>query len=206
MPHCYLECRLAPKPPAGYCLVEGPAVDRVTKILNSAIEDAALDKRDGAQRAVAGRMAGQFGEAVFDCAERDAFAGLVGVAEDVEGRFVRRPARARCSVCADPTGYSTYLPRRFAARLKTSSYLRLCWCAILGLNQSAGLLNLSPTNGGTVTDDLDAVIDAVATIEDASGMDQGPRACREGGSRGSGHDRRGASGLRRDHETGPQRR
>jgi len=39
------------------------------------------------------------------------------------------------------------------------------------LNQSAGLLNLSPTNGGTVTDDLDAVIDAVATIEDASGMD-----------------------------------
>ena len=64
----------------------------MTKIFNGAIEDAALDKRDGAQRAVAGRMAGQFGEAVFDCAERDAFAGLVGVAEDVEGRFVRRPA------------------------------------------------------------------------------------------------------------------
>ena len=124
MPHCYLECRLAPKPPAGYRLVEGPAVDRVTKIFNGAIEDAALDKRDGAQRAVAGRMAGQFGEAVFDCAERDAFAGLVGVAEDVEERFVRRPARARCSVCADPTGYSTYLPRRFAARLKTCSELR----------------------------------------------------------------------------------
>jgi hypothetical protein len=99
----------------------------VTKIFNGAIEDAALDKRDGAQRAVAGRMAGQFGEAVFDCAERDAFAGLVGVAEDVEERFVRRPARARCSVCADPTGYSTYLPRRFAARLKTCSDLRLCW-------------------------------------------------------------------------------
>ena len=43
-------CRVPP--------VEGPAVDRVTKIFNGAIEDAALDKRDGAQRAVAGRMAG----------------------------------------------------------------------------------------------------------------------------------------------------
>ena len=91
-----------------------------------------------------------------------------------------------------------------AADLNIGSELRLYWCAVLGLNQSAGLLNLSPTNGGTVTDDLDAVIDAVATIEDASGMDQGPRACREGGSRGSGHDRRGAEDLRRDHETGPQ--
>ena len=65
--------------------VEGPAVDRVTKIFNGAIEDAALDKRDGAQRAVAGRMAGQFGEAVFDCAERDAFAGLVGVGRRCRG-------------------------------------------------------------------------------------------------------------------------
>jgi len=57
----------------------------LTKILNGAIEDAALDKRDGAQRAVAGRMAGQFGEAVFDCAERDAFAGLVGVGRRCRG-------------------------------------------------------------------------------------------------------------------------
>ena len=38
------------------------------------------------------------------------------------------------------------------------------------ISRPAGLPNLSPING-TVTDDLDAVIDAVATIEDASGMD-----------------------------------
>ena len=37
------------------------------------------------------------------------------------------------------------------------------------MSLSAGLLNLSPTNGGTVTDDLDALVDAIATIEDASG-------------------------------------
>ena len=33
----------------------------------------------------------------------------------------------------------------------------------------AGLLNLSPTDGGTIADDLDALIDAIAAIEDASG-------------------------------------
>lgn len=33
----------------------------------------------------------------------------------------------------------------------------------------AGLLNLSPTNGGIVADDLDAVVDAIADIEDAGG-------------------------------------
>ena len=34
----------------------------------------------------------------------------------------------------------------------------------------AGLLNLSPTNGGTVGGNLDFVIDAIATIEDAGGV------------------------------------
>jgi hypothetical protein len=42
-------------------------------------------RRGLAQLAVAGWVAGQFGEAAFDCAEGDAFAGLVGVAEDVPG-------------------------------------------------------------------------------------------------------------------------
>jgi len=42
----------------------------------------------------------------------------------------------------------------------------------LGANTAppAGLLNLPLTTGGVVADDLDAVIDAVAAIEDASGQ------------------------------------
>jgi len=48
----------------------------MTKIFNGAIEDAALDKRDGAQRAVAGWVAGQSGKPALDCPPHDPFTGL----------------------------------------------------------------------------------------------------------------------------------
>ena len=70
--------------------------------------------------------------------QRDPFAGRIGGLEDVEadpfGGLSRGIAAHGCSVCTDPTGFSTYLPHRFPARLKTCFELRRYWCAILGLN------------------------------------------------------------------------
>jgi hypothetical protein len=54
-------------------------------------------------------------------------------------------------------------------------FLFFCNSALLdavttGHHTAAGLLSQPVTNGGTISTDLDALVDAIATIEDASGV------------------------------------
>jgi HK97 family phage major capsid protein len=70
------------------------------------------------------------------------------------------------------TGMSSLLANSFRrAVVKKANNAYLAQAAPVGpaVTPPAGLLNLSPTDGGTVGADLDAIIDAIAAIEDAYG-------------------------------------
>lgn len=60
--------------------------------------------------------------------------------------------------------------RRALVRKANAAYLAQAAPAGPAVTPPAGLLNLSPTDGGTVAGDLDAVADAITTIEAANGV------------------------------------